>query len=569
VVTSAHLTGHQTSRIYWITALPDACGFPLDVTRRHYTVDLVAGTVHVDYTFEVLDEPDLLMSDHIPYETFPESEEETGPPAALAYTSELIAEQEVEAESETDVNLRKEAHHCGLKIKLDLAKRKKAKDKSSGAAGPKSLKGTDQVSRKKRKYSEDQTKSHASDGVEEHDVPRRPRGRPPKPCPPVVPISTFSVAVYVEIAVLPVMQKGKTQRGNKMVKQDPKTCGPFTLTHATKWKPFLKDITNAANIDKENLPVDAMAWSMGQKRSTLPLTNKVGFEAMKQQIKAAKDPNSAHIIVSLPPISTRSTKKAKHRHAVSTSDGEAAVFEQEPVEDDGSAWGKKLTPVVEKLQGLYPVGDCDLHPTIRCFHYHKQHWHFELDSNRLNVWAAAIIKGETDYARAPLTSKFFSPKMRIKNEAPEQSEVVSTPRSIPAQAPTPWAMGAMNNYPFPFVPMPYSPMAPSNFFSFPTLPIANYATPTPSTPGPMWGPNNVNRLMTTPSTPNASTAHSNIMVEWGKKHGLGQEELDGLTKLGYRIGDDLTSLETSMWQEVGLGPLHRQRILRACTDNTG
>lgn len=31
-----------------------------------------------------------------------------------------------------------------------------------------------------------------------------------------------------------------------------------------------------------------------------------------------------------------------------------------------------------------------MHPGIRCFYYAKRDWHFDIDSNRLSVWAHAI-----------------------------------------------------------------------------------------------------------------------------------------------------------------------------------
>ena len=41
---------------------------------------------------------------------------------------------------------------------------------------------------------------------------------------------SFSVPVYVEIAIPPKLKPGKTYKGNKMEKQEPRMEGPFTLT---------------------------------------------------------------------------------------------------------------------------------------------------------------------------------------------------------------------------------------------------------------------------------------------------------------------------------------------------
>ena len=56
--------------------------------------------------------------------------------------------------------------------------------------------------------------------------------------------------------------------------------------------------------------------------------------------------------------------------------------------------------------------------------------------------------------------------------------------------------------------------------------------------------------------------------EWCVKHSLGEEEYQGLVKLGFRVGDELDQLDDSSWRWANLGPLHKQRILAAClSDN--
>ena len=51
----------------------------------------------------------------------------------------------------------------------------------------------------------------------------------------------------------------------------------------------------------------------------------------------------------------------------------------------------QLKPIVQRLKSKYPSGLCHTHPTIHCFYYAPKDWHFELDQNRLNVWAHAIV----------------------------------------------------------------------------------------------------------------------------------------------------------------------------------
>jgi hypothetical protein len=118
--------------------------------------------------------------------------------------------------------------------------------------------------------------------------PKRPRGRPRKPVEDKPQRSThkhFSIAVYVEIAVPPKFRPGKTPRGNKVEKQEPRTEGPFTLRRTTTWDEFLEEVSAAAQVGQENLTVDGMTWGF-QKKGKLLLNNKVGYHAMIQQIKA-------------------------------------------------------------------------------------------------------------------------------------------------------------------------------------------------------------------------------------------------------------------------------------------
>ena len=52
------------------------------------------------------------------------------------------------------------------------------------------------------------------------------------------------------------------------------------------------------------------------------------------------------------------------------------------------------------------------------------------------------------------------------------------------------------------------------------------------------------------------------LEDWCSKHKLGNEERQGLIKLGFRVGDDnLVTLPASEWEWAGLGPLHKQCIL--------
>lgn len=67
------------------------------------------------------------------------------------------------------------------------------------------------------------------------------------------------------------------------------------------------------------------------------------------------------------------------------------------------------------------------------------------------------------------------------------------------------------------------------------------------------------------STPAPSTQLA--AEEWCKKHNLGDDEYQGLMKLGFRVGDKLDELSKDMWEWANLGPLHQQCILAAYRDS--
>ncbi|KAG6874878.1 hypothetical protein C0992_006118 [Termitomyces sp. T32_za158] len=313
-----------------------------------------------DNVIEVVDREDSPLADLNHLSTAEEWDQDP-----YQYTQTIFEEQQVEEESETDINLREEAHECRLKIKLPLLKKKPVEGLEVSQQESQETKKTKERKRKHRndsvqtpsksvrldksesRHKESDNKSNSDNGDDISVVARRPRGRPPKPREPVVPASSFSVAVYVEVAMHPVLQRGKTKCGDKIVKQDPKTCGPFTLTHATKWRAFVKELADLTNVEKENIPFESMVWLMGSKKSLL-LTNKAGFKAMQHQIKGAKDPNAVVIIIYLPPLASRQVRLEMKEKDESKDDS--------ILNANTTAWGKKqslnkqLAPVVEKLQ---------------------------------------------------------------------------------------------------------------------------------------------------------------------------------------------------------------------------
>lgn len=59
--------------------------------------------------------------------------------------------------------------------------------------------------------------------------------------------------------------------------------------------------------------------------------------------------------------------------------------------------------------------------------------------------------------------------------------------------------------------------------------------------------------------------------DWCNKHNLGDDESQGLSKLGFRVGagNKLDNIPKEHWEWAGLGPLHQQRILTAYNAERG
>jgi hypothetical protein len=161
-------------------------------------------------------------------------------------------------------------------------------------------------------------------------LPPKPRGRPRKTIED--PESRqFLVPVFVEIAVAPKLVRGRTPRGDKLVKQPPSIEGPFNLTPGMGWDAFITEIANVVGFDKENLIVSTMTWSF-QRKAVLPLTSEDGYKTMIQQIRVLKDPSAAIIVISLPAPWTKAIRSQN------INDEEVLAMRHE----DNSLWGKKV-----------------------------------------------------------------------------------------------------------------------------------------------------------------------------------------------------------------------------------
>ncbi|KAG1718027.1 hypothetical protein EDB19DRAFT_1921441 [Suillus lakei] len=357
------------------------------------------------------------------------------------------------------------AKQPALKIWIPGSKLSKRKYDSDCAADTSEADDPSANARKKSKPSKasKRAKKAHNPGTKNVIKPRS-RGRPRKEGP-----KDFSVPVYVEIAQPPILERGKTPKGDKFVKQPPVSDGPFNITPEMSWHQFVDEIVVFANVERENIDMSSTKWSF-QKKNPLPLKDAVGYETMKKQIQGMKDPDSAIIIVAL--TTPRPTKHERQAAPVPILDI------PEKHQDDGSLYGRKLSfddqiaPILERLNDEHEIGTCATHPSIRCYVLEPQGWHFDLNSNRMKVWANSILRKQTSYGRIPIGSNFFNPKDHASNTSVQPFFPSMSPWNLPNPS-----LQQFSSPLYPFVPCNMHPQHMQQFVPPTPSPVAHHVGP--------------------------------------------------------------------------------------------
>ncbi|CDO72861.1 hypothetical protein BN946_scf185002.g46 [Trametes cinnabarina] len=347
-------------------------------------------------------------------------------------------------------------------------------------------------------------------------------------------LERWSVAAYIEVEHFQEVQK--SARSKKKLEPQIWRGGPVTVTHATTWPSLLQAIAEAASVEKENLVVASLCWrfapGLGGKAGSvasntlLPMTNNIGFDAfVKDGILACRATRNI-IIRMAPPMRSVITvdmnadnvnpiqpwgSMTNQRIKAGQQPGPLEAFassvrtrnnpdsdssDNEVVSEKRNVRAKKskgkpsidalLAPIVEKLKTTNVVGQCPHHPGIRCFYQRESDLHFELDSNRLLVWASSIDKGDegVDLNHVPVHSHFFQASQALKvapanahmqqqghhilegpgfaSHQPQVQPVgppVSLPGPMPMYSPMPYFMQGPGVFPAasPYGMMPYYP----------------------------------------------------------------------------------------------------------------
>ncbi|KAJ3766823.1 hypothetical protein FB446DRAFT_610488, partial [Lentinula raphanica] len=99
----------------------------------------------------------------------------------------------------------------------------------------------------------------------------------------------LAVALYTEIEMPRIVQRGKTIKGNKYVPQGNQVSGPRTLNLDANWGDFVKVICQTAGCSDDELVLQSLRWSWvtlkGASKHKSPTTTASGFEQMIKNIK--------------------------------------------------------------------------------------------------------------------------------------------------------------------------------------------------------------------------------------------------------------------------------------------
>ncbi|KAJ3965374.1 hypothetical protein EV361DRAFT_770042, partial [Lentinula raphanica] len=113
----------------------------------------------------------------------------------------------------------------------------------------------------------------------------------------------LAVALYTEIEMPRIVQRGKTIKGNKYVPQANQVSGPRTLNLDANWGDFVKVVCQTAGCSDDELVLESLRWSWvtlkGASKHKSPITTASGFEQMIKNIKNMneKDRNAGMVYI--------------------------------------------------------------------------------------------------------------------------------------------------------------------------------------------------------------------------------------------------------------------------------
>ena len=187
------------------------------------------------------------------------------------------------------------------------------------------------------------------------------------------------------------------------------------------------------------------------------------------------------------------------------------------------------------------------------------------------------LRKVTDYNQVPLGSNYFGAKHRLdfsKSAKPIPVTIADTSAGPSGAAPSSWdghpyypPLPNPQHYGHPWHPTPYQFYGTPYASGFPPLNapafLPNVTSTTTGVHSEQVQLDQGNKAVVPEQlTPTLSVVQAAVKA-FCDKYEFGDEEREGLRKLGFRMGDALDTVTEIEWAVSGLAPLHRCRVLSA------
>ncbi|KAJ6587536.1 hypothetical protein DFH09DRAFT_1359243 [Mycena vulgaris] len=251
-----------------------------------------------------------------------------------------------------------------------------------------------------------------------------------------------SVTYYIEI---PMNKPTKTKSRGKAPVVEPLQRGPFTLPLAATYASLIAAISRALPCRPENIHETKIRWKPKKPKNAnlLPLGKSSGYAAMVTEFK--EDKKTSHtVILLMPPPAQPMDDEAPW----ATGDDPEERFDygeldapgaSDSVQEQKNTFNKATRAERDILEDKYPIGNYPNFPQLRVYCDPTTKFYFELNSTRLDVWAAAMAKKETDENNPP-SSRFFDANQRIKIVPAAAAALAPNPNAVPLIAAAPPAL---------------------------------------------------------------------------------------------------------------------------------
>ncbi|KAG8898832.1 hypothetical protein FRC00_002273 [Tulasnella sp. 408] len=369
---------------------------------------------------------------------------------------------------------------------------------------------------------------------------------------------------------LEVMEEGSARQRKGKEKERLTKFDAFEVDSSTRWAAVLAKIASKLHTDVGCLRQDTFFWRPSQPKNAedRALNSEDAWKICVKRLELK--PKSPFIVIRMAPPNpapkqpswaqparpgpSAAPTTAGSSRLITPADSDppspvASGTSANPLPPSLGSTDAILIPIVQKLQALYPMGSCLVHPTRHCFYHASTRRHYAVEGLAAKAWATQIHFQKTDYYRIPSSTHFHPSNALPTAEKHPGAGSMPQPQPIPT-ANMPVAGGAL--YPA----TPTTALSHNQFMSpFPSFnPFAMFGF----SPQPQFAP--LGHSVSTPirqhqdsilDGPLSSPPKGMTLRDWCIKYKLDDNQYDGLVKLGFKIGMDLGDIREEEWREAG------------------